>query len=728
MSSVKITAFSRNNRVLYKDRGTLLLASIMLLIPATAFALVGDAPQTLLFVAVGLIGSFGKRRPLERNLRTFIYAGLFAMMATVLSDLLFPVDPQRFFLMPAQLYCPAVLYLGVAATYFDQRDTNLTAIIAFSLIALMLAGNTLTAFTEYDRLPFIAPVMKNFHAVFGAAVALEMLTMLLLLPRVERRKATKAGGSRRQRLLRYSVVGLALIAGGFSVVGMRHAALYYERLMQRTFARILRNRMYRRSRWIIFSRDVDLWRTVHLRNEDQNRVMLRVTASHPPGYMRSRAYRDYSFSTWVHDRETEALTADFPGGRYAYTIFTRGQHNPVSEQGGDADTEVFDIYPASHFRSKTLFVPGNAVRFEMIAEELTGNQDGVLWPKDWDQNAGYTVYVPKHMQDRAYQRPGSKTLQPTDYLRISDLLRPDMEALSSDIFADLPETAGVAETVDYLLAYFRANFEYALEFDLIPEVDPVVRFLSDTKRGHCELFASAAVLLLRTRGIPARYVTGVVCREQHPSRSHYIARLRDAHAWAEVYDEAAEAWVRVEATPPSGIPQPRPRTGAWTAFRERVAVAWQEFYSLLKRGHYAEAILAIVAGTARAVWRLIADPVRGILIAVLLGFVGYRFWRRYREREATAFSARELRELRKSLTMIERRLGKLGIKRSPCETLRELGYRAGKSADLQNADLVWELLHEYENLRYRQSVPSAQTVAGFAAKVRRQLSMVKRAG
>jgi transglutaminase-like putative cysteine protease len=76
---------------------------------------------------------------------------------------------------------------------------------------------------------------------------------------------------------------------------------------------------------------------------------------------------------------------------------------------------------------------------------------------------------------------------------------------------------------------------YRLDFEPRPSVDPVLDFLDRAEGGHCELFASAYVLLARSLGIPARLVSGYYASERDPVRKTARARRSDAHAWAEVH-------------------------------------------------------------------------------------------------------------------------------------------------------------------------------------------------
>lgn len=62
----------------------------------------------------------------------------------------------------------------------------------------------------------------------------------------------------------------------------------------------------------------------------------------------------------------------------------------------------------------------------------------------------------------------------------------------------------------------------------------VARFLSDTRVGHCEYYATAAVLLLREAGIPARYCVGYSGQEKNDD-GEWLLRGSHAHAWCRVW-------------------------------------------------------------------------------------------------------------------------------------------------------------------------------------------------
>ena len=97
------------------------------------------------------------------------------------------------------------------------------------------------------------------------------------------------------------------------------------------------------------------------------------------------------------------------------------------------------------------------------------------------------------------------------------------------------------------LRYFREEkFFYTLQPPLLEE-NAIDEFLFDTRRGFCEHYASAYVVLMRAAGIPARVVTGYQGGEINPVDGFLTVRQSDAHAWAEIWLDG-KGWVRVDPT------------------------------------------------------------------------------------------------------------------------------------------------------------------------------------
>lgn len=98
--------------------------------------------------------------------------------------------------------------------------------------------------------------------------------------------------------------------------------------------------------------------------------------------------------------------------------------------------------------------------------------------------------------------------------------------------------------------FLRLGYSYSMQSSL-PEtkVDPVITWLSEGTRGHCEYFATAFILLAREAGFPARMVVGFAGGSWNSVEEYFVVRNNSAHAWAEIYDARTEQWLRVDPTP-----------------------------------------------------------------------------------------------------------------------------------------------------------------------------------
>jgi hypothetical protein len=88
--------------------------------------------------------------------------------------------------------------------------------------------------------------------------------------------------------------------------------------------------------------------------------------------------------------------------------------------------------------------------------------------------------------------------------------------------------------------YLRTQFTYTLDLTDADKIegDPMVAFLYDLKRGHCEYFSGAMTLMLQSMKIPARVVIGFRCDDYNNVGEYYRVTQNQAHAWV----EARGAW------------------------------------------------------------------------------------------------------------------------------------------------------------------------------------------
>ena len=101
-----------------------------------------------------------------------------------------------------------------------------------------------------------------------------------------------------------------------------------------------------------------------------------------------------------------------------------------------------------------------------------------------------------------------------------------------------------------LEAYLPSHYGYTLDLTGPPLSDPLAYFLFQKRAGHCEYFAAAMTVMLRSVGVPARYINGFQTGEYNDVGGDFVVRASDAHSWVEAYFPSF-GWMTFDPTPPS---------------------------------------------------------------------------------------------------------------------------------------------------------------------------------
>ncbi|HLX61831.1 MAG TPA: transglutaminase family protein [Planctomycetota bacterium] len=228
----------------------------------------------------------------------------------------------------------------------------------------------------------------------------------------------------------------------------------------------------------------------------------------------------------------------------------------------------------------------------------------VLWAREWGGPIYATTtlrtYEPYEVAvvNESHRGPLCDVMNERVRERCLDL-PPDFDPRLRDIAKTIGKNAATtAEKMEAVRKFLYTNNEYSLEIDPGPG-DPVVNFLVQKMKGHCQFFASSSVLLLRGMNVPARYVSGYFVHER-PEDDVSIVRQRDAHAWAEVWLDD-QGWVTFDATPPAGMPGQSGSVSRWERLWEKLGDAAEAVGEWL---HDGPLHLVLLAG--------------GIVIAVIL--------------------------------------------------------------------------------------------------------------
>jgi protein-glutamine gamma-glutamyltransferase len=422
--------------------------------------------------------------------------------------------------------------------------------------------------------------------------------------------------------------------------------------------------------------------------EGKTKVALRVISGEAPGYLRANAYDNYEPPRWLNS--TPKYVAVEVDEDVASSGFKRYPVPALSPRMVNRESLVMrEIWPDSDI-GKTLFTQLHMPFLEYRSKVLI-NSHGIATTR-----IGGSAVVHRLQIDS--EQP-SNNPNPALLNRLTDLpvsIDPEVVALAEEIFEGADSTM---EKVHRVITHFQVNHEYTLGITIPPDTDPLTYFLLERPPAHCEYFASGAAILLRLGGVPCRYVTGYVAREQNTDGGYWLARSRDAHAWVEVWDEE-QGWVTVEATPASGVPQGEEVTDesyAWDA--------WKLWFQQWKDALFSRTLLDKLNETMQGVGDWLAKYVftpTGLIGMVMLALAYVMRekifkWRRIRNEVSIPLDT--LGEL---LARMDAWVDQQGCARMRGETLLRFSERllSEDGLRLSNREAIAQWYETYSNTRY----------------------------
>ena len=255
-------------------------------------------------------------------------------------------------------------------------------------------------------------------------------------------------------------------------------------------------------------------------------------------YLRGQDYDRYDGLSWT---STTGRTEDLPKGaktvlRGVVSVTTR---NPMA----------LTYLPSYPNRDYTL-TDGRI--------ENTGEQTEFFW------SVSKFSDLPSHFSSMYGEWPGLLAYQDLPHSTFEwaeDYVRQVLEdgGLHEDPLVRSLNAAKAQVIIDHVAASARYSLSPQRMDD---DYDDFARwFLEESDEGYCVHFATAATVLLRAAGVPARYVTGYVVTCE--ADKTVTVESDRAHAWVEYYDEVYHAWIIAEPTPPDfhdEVPETEPPT------------------------------------------------------------------------------------------------------------------------------------------------------------------------
>jgi hypothetical protein len=136
------------------------------------------------------------------------------------------------------------------------------------------------------------------------------------------------------------------------------------------------------------------------------------------------------------------------------------------------------------------------------------------------------------------------------YLQVPNKIDERIENLAGEIIknSDAKSRFDKASAIE---KYLQNEFGYTLQLKASGE-EPLADFLFNIREGHCEYFATAMAVMLRTQGIATRVVNGFQQGEYNETADVYVVRQKNAHSWVEVFFPETGTWIPFDPTPFAG--------------------------------------------------------------------------------------------------------------------------------------------------------------------------------
>ncbi len=523
---------------------------------ATAFAglaLTGelDAPSVVLFLAAMALGYYADSKGWTR-LR------LSERMWRVLAIAYIPFSFIDAWMFSDRILALTHLTLFVSAAKLLQnkrdRDWVFLYLVAFFQV-LLTAGLTFNATFVASLTLFLFCFISTLTAFEIRRARREVTTIsgeeeIILPPKSRRKDETKKDGVRRARYL----VGASLAQ--IVVVGALALPLFF--IIPRFGSGNIGRGLGDAKMMTGFSETVQLGDVAAIKKSQ--RVVMRIEIDRrPERWLRWRGVvlDTYEGSTWKTSKEGEQKADQGVVNKYAEADESSKFISvyPLSEAAADNRLMLEQKISLEPLGTHALFAARRPVLLKGPFSRINTNKytDAISVP-GLGGRVLYTVKSDISVPDEQELRSDEEIEYP-EYIRELylqlPLLDPRIRQLANKIAGDA-DARTPYDKARAIEAYLKTNFSYTL--DLKPaKKDPLAEFLFDLREGHCEYFATALTVMLRSIGIPARVVNGFQMGEYNQVSGLYTVRDSDAHSWVEVYFAHRRVWVEFDATPSEGI-------------------------------------------------------------------------------------------------------------------------------------------------------------------------------
>ena len=275
--------------------------------------------------------------------------------------------------------------------------------------------------------------------------------------------------------------------------------------------------------------------------QDREKLILRVRAE-TDGYMYLRcfSYGDYTGTGWrrAEEPENSISSLDFTALALAAKADS-ARHSLDIRFASGVDVAAVPYYSVQSADSD-IYVPAEGRNYSVSYYSSDGSWDSLSLPEEYAQD---------ELSYRSYATTEYTALPEGTKANVLQLIQ------QTGLRADSPDI--IAEVASYV----RSCASYDLDTQPYPTEDYAVYFLQNAETGYCVHYATAAAVIYRALGIPARVTDGFLFRAQAGEVVDVLQA--NEHAWVEVYLDGL-GWIPVEVTGSGGVTEPAPQEAAVT--------------------------------------------------------------------------------------------------------------------------------------------------------------------
>ena len=252
-------------------------------------------------------------------------------------------------------------------------------------------------------------------------------------------------------------------------------------------------------------------------------------------YLRSLAFDTYGGLRWHHSQYSEQPR--------------QAGQNVSADADALRGERVQQQYEIVTPRSQAILALNQPISADVSYQVIGNGEDFIGLSMDRVRSRYQVASVVPQPTERELRRAGSD--YPSWVRHYLEL--PSMPSRVADLAREVTSKASNPYDKAKAIEGYLRKMDYSGQVVPPPEGrDAVDYFLFDSKRGYCDYFASAMVVMLRAVDVPARLATGYAVGDYDQEQEAYVGRQRDAHSWPEAYFSGI-GWIEFEPTPSNPV-------------------------------------------------------------------------------------------------------------------------------------------------------------------------------